>query len=336
MTITTVAPYFRGKGVIEFAEKTYREPGEGELLVRIGANAICGTDRKEYFGGVGIIPGHEAAGRVEQAGPGTTTAVGTRGAIYLMDYCGGCRSCGVGATNQCQAKRQDVGQTSDGGFGPYALVHETHFFPVPDDVSYVAATMLLDVMGTSTHALRRAELVRKDARSVYIAGAGPIGLGLLAMTRVWWGADIEIHISDVSPWRRQFAETFGAISHDPADEASIVAAQPDLAFDSSGKQSARELAIRALSQRGALICVGHGEGIALDVSRDLIAPERAVLGSEYFRFDEMPDNLAALRAHRDFLGRIVTHTYDVAQIREAFDAFLAGETGKVVVTQDVP
>ncbi|WP_269451849.1 hypothetical protein [Tessaracoccus coleopterorum] len=39
--------------MIEFAEKAYRSPGEGELLIRIGANAICGTDRKEYFGGVG-------------------------------------------------------------------------------------------------------------------------------------------------------------------------------------------------------------------------------------------------------------------------------------------
>ncbi|WP_197511166.1 alcohol dehydrogenase catalytic domain-containing protein [Tessaracoccus coleopterorum] len=123
---------------------------------------------------------------MEQAGTGTSLAPGTRGAIYLMDFCGECRSCGVGSTNQCSAKRQDVGQSSDGGFGPYAIVHENHFFPIPDDVSYVEATMLLDVMGTSTHALRRAELVRKDARTVYIIGAGPIGLGLLAMTKIWW------------------------------------------------------------------------------------------------------------------------------------------------------
>ncbi|WP_197511167.1 zinc-binding dehydrogenase [Tessaracoccus coleopterorum] len=149
------------------------------------------------------------------------------------------------------------------------------------------------------------------------------------------GEDIEVHVSDVSPWRREFAESFGAISHDPADSESIIEVQPDLAFDSSGRQSARELAMRALSQRGALICVGHGEGLTLDVSRDLIAPERAVLGSEYFRFDEMPDNLDALRRNRELLSRIVTHTYDVTEIREAFTAFFSGATGKVVVTQDI-
>ncbi|CAM3629573.1 alcohol dehydrogenase catalytic domain-containing protein [Occultella aeris] len=335
MSITAPAPHFDGAGRIRVADHFYRDPGPGELRIRIGANAICGTDRKEYTQGVEIVPGHEAAGVVESAGPGTTLPIGTRGAIYLMDFCGECRSCSVGATNQCSAKRQDVGQTSDGGYGPYAIVHETNFFPVTEDVSLVAATMLLDVMGTSTHALGRAELVRPDTQSVLVVGAGPIGLGLAAMAKVRYGHDFPVYVSDISEFRLDLAARLGARPVDARDEASILALRPDIAFDSSGKTVARETALRSLGQRGALICVGHGEGLGIDVSRDLIAPERAVLGSEYFRFDEMPENLQALRDNLDYLSSIVTHTVDVAELPAAFELFLSGRTGKVVVTQEV-
>jgi threonine 3-dehydrogenase len=335
MPIEAVVPRFPGNGIITWESHTYRDPGVGELLVRIGANALCGTDRNEYFNGTSIVPGHEAAGVVVDSGPDTTTATGTRGAIYLMDYCGACRSCRIGATNQCTAKRADVGQTTDGGYGPYAIAHETNFFPIGDDLPLPVATMLLDVMGTSSHALRRAELVRPDIESIYIAGAGPIGLGLLVMTKIRYGSDFPVYISDISPWRREFTESLGAVGLDAEREQSILGVRPDMAFDASGKEAARRLAMTALDQRGSLICVGHGEGLTLNVSADLIAPERAVLGSEYFRFDEMAENLQLLLANQELVSRVITHQLPVGSLPEAFELFLSGQTGKVVVTQDL-
>ena len=241
----------------------------------------------------------------------------------------------IGATNQCTAKRADVGQTTDGGYGPYAIAHETNFFPIGDDLPLPVATMLLDVMGTSSHALRRAELVRPDIESIYIAGAGPIGLGLLVMTKIRYGADFPVFISDISPWRREFTESLGAVALDAEREQAILAVRPDMAFDASGKEAARRLALTALDQRGSLICVGHGEGLTLNVSADLIAPERAVLGSEYFRFDEMAENLQLLLASQELVSRIITHQLPVGSLPEAFELFLSGQTGKVVVTQDL-
>ena len=332
MPITTDAPRFLGDGRIRVEEHTYRDPGDGELLVKVAANALCGTDRSIYLNGTDIIPGHEAAGVIADVGPGSRTAVGTRGVIYLMDYCGSCRSCLIGATNQCTAKRADVGLTSDGGYGPYATVHETNFFPVGDDLPLATATMLLDVMGTSSHALHRAELVRPDIESIYICGAGPIGLGLLVMAQIRYGVDFPIYISDLSDWRCEFARTFGATV---VDASSVRDLAPDIAVDSSGKEAACRAALTSLSKRGALVCVGHGEGLTLDVSADLIAPERAVLGSEYFRFDELAHNLVLLQENEELVSRIITHQLPVARLSEAFDLFLSGKTGKVVVLQDV-
>ncbi|MDQ6686315.1 MAG: alcohol dehydrogenase catalytic domain-containing protein [Actinomycetota bacterium] len=332
MSITAVAPRFDGDGKITFVEHEYRDPGRGELLLRVEANAICGTDRAQYYEGSDVVPGHEAVGSVIANGADTATPIGTRGAVFLMDYCGTCRSCRLGATNQCLAKRADMGFTSDGGYGPYEIVHESNFFPVGDDVTAVSATLLLDVMGTSGHAIERARLVRKDIESVYIAGAGPIGLGLLLAVRLRLGADVPVHVSDLSEWRRSYAADLGGEPIDPAVAGALPEA--DIAFDTTGKESARRTCLDCLSQRGALICVGHGETVTLDVSADLIAPERAMLGSEYFRYDEMPENLSLLRAHPEEMARAVTHTVPVEQLPEAFELFLGGQTAKVVVTQE--
>jgi len=335
-----LAPHFRGAGRIELAERAVPEPGVGQLLLRVGANAVCGTDREQYFVGSDVIPGHESAGEVVEAGPHTTTPVGTAGVVYLMDFCGACRSCVLGHTNQCLAKQADMGFTADGGYGTHEVVRETQFFPTPG-IPAVEATLLLDVMGTSSHAIARARHARPDVESVAIAGAGPIGLGLAAMCRLLLGADTPVLVSDVTAYRLGLAESLGAVAVHAGPDSLAGAARSlgldgvDVAFDSTGKQVARQGLLDALTaRRGVLVCVGHGEDLTMDVSAQLIAPERSVLGSEYFRYDELPANLALLREHRTYLEQIITHRFDVARIDEAFATFLAGNTGKVVVTQE--
>lgn len=334
MPITALAPRFLGGGKIEFVEHTYRDPGPGELLLTVEADAVCGSDREQYFEGSECIPGHEGAGTVLVAGEGTTTPVGARGAVYLMDYCGACRSCRLGLTNQCSAKRNDMGFTADGAYGPYEIVHESMFFPVPAGISAVEATLLLDVMGTSGHALARLRRMREDVTSLYIAGAGPVGLGVLAMAKVRL-PDAAVYISDFSRWRLDFVQSLGGIPVDLTQEGSASALSDiDAAVDTTGKTVARETALHLLGQRGVLVCVGHGEGLSLSVSPDLIATERTVMGSEYFTFGEMAANLETLLANRELFGRIITHQVPRSEISRAFDLFLGGETGKVVVVED--
>src|ERR1700722_14983316 len=312
MPATATAPRFHGGGKITFENRPVPEPGPGQLLLRVAANAICGTDRGQYLDGSAVPPG----------------------VVFLMDSWGRCRRCRAGFPNLCLDKRADMGFTQDGGYGSYELVHESNFFPVPDDVGLTEATMLLDVMGTSGHAIARARLVRPDIESVYIAGAGPIGLGLLVMCKITLGAAVPVRISDVSPWRLDYARSFGAESVDARDPDALASMpEADVAFDSTGKQAARQAALSALGRRRVLVCAGHGETLQLSVSEDLIAPERAVLGSEYFAFDELPRNLGLLRGNRDLISRVITHTFDVRDIAEGFAVFLSGKSGKVIVTQ---
>jgi threonine 3-dehydrogenase len=328
-------PRFLGEGRISFAEREFPEPAAGQLLVRVAANAICGTDRHQYDAGSDVTPGHEAAGSVVAAGPDTSVAPGTRGVIFLMDFCGSCRSCRIGATNQCLQKRADMGFTHDGGYGPCELIHENIFFAIPDELALADATLLLDVMGTSRHAVERLQLVREDIESVLIAGAGPIGLGSAIMVKLLLGEDVAVYISDVADFRLELARSLGAVpirAESLAKQVSVGAFDPvDAAIDCSGRAQARQTCVDALAQRGALACVGHGETIFLDVSRQLIAPERAVLGSEYFRFDSLAPNLELLLAHRERITQVITHRFPIEELDVAFATFLGGQTGKVIV-----
>src|SRR5271170_7756097 len=334
------SPLFAGNKEIKFVEKTVPEPETGQLLFRVRANALCGSERPQFFDGALVTPGHEATGIVVAAGSGTRIQVGTTGVVFLMDFCGECRSCRLGFTNQCLQKRGDMGFNRDGGYGQYELIHENIFFPVPDTFSATETTLLLDIMGTGGHAVERCQLMRPDIESLLVMGAGPIGLGVLAMAKIILGRQLKVLITDVIPYRLALAERLGGLPIDVAKTRLSAGLQAhglgrvDMAVDMSGKQAARQDAIDSLAQRGSLICVGHGEGIALKISPDIISPERSVVGSEYFRYDELTANLRRLQQHRSYLKQIITHRLGVDEIQQAFEAFFFGsETGKVIIEQ---
>ena len=332
-------PAFVGNKRIQFTEKAVSQPGPGQLLIRVQANALCGSERPQFYEGTATTPGHEAAGTVVAVGADTRTPIGTPGVVFLMDFCGQCRSCRLGFTNQCLQKRGDMGFNRDGGYGQYELIHESIFFPVPGEFSATESTLLLDIMGTGGHAIERCQLLRPDIESLLVLGAGPIGLGVMMMAKIILGKQMPVYLTDMVPYRLKLAEQLGGLPINVS--GSTIGAglkahgveTADMAVDTSGKQVAREEGLRALAQRGSLICVGHGEGLALKISPEIIAPERSVVGSEYFRFDELPANLRRLTQHRAYLSQIITHRFGVEDIQKSFELFFGGETGKVIIEQ---
>ncbi len=320
-------PRFTGGGVITWDQRAIPSPGAGQLLIQVAANALCGSERGQFEHGAGVAPGHELAGTVIAAGPETTVAIGTPGVAYLMDFCGACRWCRTGRTNQCQAKRGDLGFTRDGGYASHALVSASAFFATPG-VDPVLATLLLDIMGTGGHSLDRAALVHPDIRAVAVLGAGPIGLGVLAMARLRFGDAVPVLVTDRVDYRLDLVERLGGIAVRAGDLSSHP--MPDVVIDTTGATAARTEAMAVLAPCGACICVGHGGDFPLQVSRDLIAPERAVLGSEYFPYADIAKNLPLLRGHPERFAPIITHRMPVADLDAAFRLFLGGHTGKVV------
>lgn len=332
---TLIAPRFPGGQQIEFLERPTPEPGPGEVLIRVAANVLCGSDGYAYRDGCPVTPGHEVTGEIVAVGPGGSVQPGANGVVFLMQYCGACRSCGVSATNQCLSKRGDIGFNRDGGYQPYIVVGENTFYQT--DLRGRDATLLLDVMGTGGHAISRAQLVHKDMENAVIIGAGPVGLAVLCMLKIRMGADFPVAISDVTPYRLKLAEQLGGVPINVSEGPLLAGLQKagfgwmDAAFDSAGRTEAREEAMQVLAPRGVMVLVGHGGSIAIDASFGLIIPERAVLGSEYFRFDEFAANYDALQQHRSYLNQIITHVYPQDGLREAFRLFFSGQSGKIAI-----
>lgn len=332
-------PHFIGQRRISTITKTVPRPGAGQLLLEVKANALCGSERGQFFNGSDVTPGHEAAGIVVAAGEGTETPVGTPGVVFLMDFCGQCRNCRQGFTNQCLNKRADMGFNRDGGYGRYELIPESIFFPT-GDLPFTEATLLLDIMGTGGHAINRAQLVHSDIQIILIAGAGPIGLGVLAMAKLLLGEDVKVIISDVVPYRLKMAAAMGglpvlstAMSLQEGLKHQGLSA-PDVAIDCAGKAIVRDECLNLLAHRGVLVSVAHGEGLHINnLYGDFVSREMTLIGSEYFAYHELEDNLKLLSANRAFMDQIITHRLGVDEIQHAFELFFAGETGKVIIEQ---
>ncbi|MBS1726408.1 MAG: alcohol dehydrogenase catalytic domain-containing protein [Armatimonadetes bacterium] len=332
-------PHFVGGGKISTTEKPVPEPGPGQLLIKVQANALCGSERGQFWDGTEVTPGHEAAGTVVAVGSGTTTPVGTTGGVFLMDFCGECRNCLAGYTNQCLAKRGDMGFNRDGGYGVYELINESLFFPTPE-LSATEATLLLDVMGTGGHSIRRAKRAHDDIRSILIPGAGPVGLGILAMAKLMLGPDVPVVISDVVPYRLQLAEQLGGF---PVLSSEMSLADglkrhgldaPDVVIDAAGKEVVRDECMALLAHRGVLVSVAHGGGLTIkSLYGDFVFREMTLIGSEYFAYSELAANYDLLMKNRAMLNSIITHRFGVGEIQAAFDLFWAGSTGKVVIEQ---
>jgi len=336
---TMTVPRFVGGGKIETIEKPVPEPGPGQLLIQVHANALCGSERPQYWNGTETTPGHEAAGTVVAVGPGTTTPIGATGGIFLMDFCGECRNCRANYTNQCLAKRGDMGFNRDGGYGVYELINENLFFPV-EGISATEATLLLDVMGTGGHAIKRAKRAHDDITSILIPGAGPVGLGILAMAKIILGPDVPVVISDVVPYRLKMAEDLGGL---PVLTSEMSLAEglkkhgisaPDVAIDAAGREDVRDECMALLAHRGVMVAVAHGGGLKINsLYGDFTFREMTLTGSEYFAYHELAENYELLKANRAYLGSVITHRMGVDRIQEAFELFWKGETGKVVIEQ---
>ena len=333
---TMRAARFLGQGRIAIEERPVPRPGPGEVLLRVHACAICGSDHGSWERGARVTPGHEGSGTVVAVGQDVTMPVGTRGAVYLVAYCGNCRMCRRGETGACLRKERMIGFSHDGAYADYLLAPERCVLPIDDQMDLDLANMLLDVIGTTAHALRRTRLTPTELNAACVMGAGPIGLGAIVTLR---GMGINRIIAvDLNPYRLELAARLGAESVDGRDTDVVgwvrerLPDGPDLVIEASGHPIAQRQAIDMVAADGPVVIVGHsGQALELRTSHDLIAQEKYLIGSEYFGVGEFAENMRLVREGRIDPRPVITHRFDLDAIEDAFRLFWSGQTGKVLV-----
>lgn len=244
--------------------------GRGEVLVRVKACGICGSDVHGMDGSSGrrrppIIMGHEAAGVVESVGEGVTAW--NRGDRVTFDstvYCGQCGYCREGQINLCNERRV-LGVSCEeyrrhGAFAEYVALPERILYRLPEGVSFEHAAMV-EPYSIALHALRLGGVSLND--TVVVVGAGMIGLALLQAAR--HTGCRELVAVDVAAERLRLAERCGAtrvIDAGKEDALGVVERLTgnlgaDVAFEAVGMSATVDLTLRCLRKGGVAVLVGN-------------------------------------------------------------------------------
>jgi threonine 3-dehydrogenase len=336
------------KAGAELVEIPVPSPGPGEILIRVEAASICGTDLHIYqwdswaAGRIQSTPltfGHEAAGTVVATGPevhhiATGTFVSAEGHLF----CGFCRLCRSGRAHICENLRI-VGVDTDGVFAEYMVLPERNAWRVdpriPPDVASIH-----DPFGNAVHTCYAdggaADLA---TATVAVVGCGPIGLFAVGIARAG-GARLVIAV-EPNEYRRELAKRMGAdLIVDPSAEdpvEAVVAATDghgaEVVLEMSGVPEAIDQGTKMLAQGGRMSLLGlPSEPVSLDLTDQIIFKEArlfGITGREIFR--TWQQTTALLATGMVDVAPVITHRFGLARFQEAFEVAASGRSGKVIL-----
>ena len=334
------------EGGVAVGEYPVPSPGPGEVLIKMQAAGICGTDMQIYKWAPRMrarvqtprILGHEMAGHIVEVGEGVSRL--KQGDFVSLEshiYCGHCRQCRSGQAHVCQNLGYP-GISIDGGFAEFAVVPEQICWVNPPDMDpYLAA--MLEPYGISVYASDVGTGV--SGQSVLINGCGPIGMMNVATARALGAA--QILAVDPNPKRRAMAGQMGADrTLDPFEEDVVKACQDmtqsygiDVAIEYSGTPEGFEACTAALRKGGEFRLVGgppgeHGVTFANWLYKAITV--HAIHGRRLWGDWVLGQDL--LSAGKVDLSPLVSHVLPLSESAKGFDLILAGEALKPILVPD--
>ncbi len=342
--------YLPGNSTVELKEVEVPVPGHGEVLLRIKASTICGSDIRCIYhehlgkgpeGYQGVIAGHEPCGQIVKTGPGCRRfGEGDRVIVYHISGCGVCNDCRRGYMISCTSQRwrRAYGWQRDGGMAEFMLAEEKDLIGLPDELSYADGAQVACGFGTVYEGLEKIGISGND--SVLITGLGPVGLATAALCRKLGAARI-IGIDRI-PERMALARDLKL-----CDEVLVSAGDNveqvlrltgghgvERAVDCSAHEGARATAIRATRKWGRIVFLGEGGRVEFNPSPDIIHDQKTIYGSwvtSTWLMEELAERLVRWNLHP---AELVTHRFPLDRVDEAYSLMASGRCGKVAVCFD--
>jgi len=320
----------------EYTEAPAPVPGDQEVLVRVKAVGICGSDVHGYTGSTGrrippLIMGHEAAGVIEAVGAKVNGyAVGDRVTFDSTVYCNECPACRLGRVNLCQS-REILGVSTPtfrrhGAMAEYVVVPQWILYRLPDAVSFEEAA-LIEPAGVGMHAARITPIDVSDV--VVVVGAGQIGLFAMQAARIRGAATLVV--MDVREERLAFAKQLGAdvIIHsgqgDPAEALRRATGRP-VVLEAVGLEQTVQLALRLTKLGGNLTLIGNVTPAVQVNLQQIISKEVTIRGSAAIA-GEYPACLNYIAQGRLQAKPMISRRMPLSQGQAAFDALHHQEPG---------
>jgi threonine dehydrogenase-like Zn-dependent dehydrogenase len=349
MTIKSKGAYLPGDSTVVFKDVEFPEPGHGEVLIKVKASTICGSDIRAIYrehtgkgpeGYQDKIAGHEPSGQIIVCGPGMKRfKKGDRVVVYHISGCGCCNDCRRGYMISCKSpSRAAYGWQRDGGMSEYMIAEEKDLVLLPDELTYTDGAQVACGFGTVYEGLEKIGISGNDA--VLVTGLGPVGLAALMLAKAM-GAQKLIG-ADTVPERCEIAKKLGLADEvyisDSEALGKVMAATNgkgcEKTVDCSGNTYARQLCIRATRQWGKMVMIGEGGTVEFNPSPDIIHDQKTIYGSwvtSIWKMEELVERLVRWGIHPEDL---VTNRFTLDHASEAYALMNEGKCGKVAVVFD--
>jgi len=325
------AVVYDGPGKLDVREVSKPRVGPLNLLIRVRAAGICGSDLELVRGlrpdvKPPRIPGHEISGEIVELGMQATRAeVGDRVVVEPIVSCGRCRNCAIGRYNICQDLKF-MGVHIDGAFAEYLAVPEQRVYKIPDNLPYDQAAVL-EPTAVGVHIVSRANISIGD--TVVILGAGPIALQIAQVARKR-GAGYII-MTDILDYRLELAEKLAAdrvVNVDEEDPLQVVKEETDcegadVVIEAVGRSDTIAQAMD-LVRRGGTILVG-GLNVERFVSEpptfwmNLLYKEVTVQSSRSYAVGNWSAAIRLASKGEINLKALVTHRFPLEEASRAFE-----------------
>jgi 2-desacetyl-2-hydroxyethyl bacteriochlorophyllide A dehydrogenase len=335
------AAFCPAPGRLELRHVAPPDPAAGEVVLRVRACGICGSDLHWFAGGArppAVCPGHELAGEVVACGAGVSAAAaGARVTAEPMATCGRCRWCRGGQMQLCR-QLAIAGMHRPGGFAEHIALPAAMLHPLPDALDWPLAAMS-EPTAVAVHAVRLAAI--GAGQRVLILGAGAIGILAVAAARA---AGAEVWITARHAHQAAAAQRLGAARVFATDAAATAERQAlceaqdvDAVLETvGGVADTLGDAVRCVRPGGTVVMLGvFTAPPPLPATRLLMKEVRLVGAMMYDRTGPRSDfatAIALLAARCAELAPLVTHTFPLAAIQDAFATAADKRSGAIKVS----
>ena len=297
----------------------------GEVKVKIKRVGICGSDMHIYHGTNPLatyprIVGHEVAGEIIEIGSDVTRVkVGDHVVIEPITYCGECYACKSGRPNVCK-EVSVFGVHEDGGMREFVTLPEKQVHPIDPEIDWDEAVMA-EPYTIGAQATWRGDV--QEGQTVFIQGAGPIGITVLKMAKI---RGAKVIISDFTNERLEFAKANGAdYTINPQEEDIKTRINEitndegaNVVIDAVGVPQTFELAVEVASPAGNVVTLGFNETPSSIAMMHITKKELTIAGSR-LQTKQFGKIVELLNSKQLTHNGLVTHRFHIDQVQEAFD-----------------